>query len=178
MSMWHSCLKRAFLTSWKCNRSWWRINHYTGADCAAPAVDYWQKAGQRAIERSANQEAISHLSKGLEFLGIVPETPVRLQQELDLQVAFGSVLMVTKGFGAPRCGTSLRPSPGVVSAGGRHCAAVSGTAGVKPVLSTARAASNSAPARGGAALSGPIPVRTSTPPTCPLSAGDDLSLPR
>ncbi|PON13515.1 hypothetical protein C2W62_33945 [Candidatus Entotheonella serta] len=99
--MWHSCLKRAFLTSWKCNRSWWRINHYTGADCAAPAVDYWQKAGQRASERSANQEAISHLSKGLEFLGIVPGTPVRLQQELDLQVAFGSVLMVTKGFGAP-----------------------------------------------------------------------------
>ncbi len=30
-----------------------------------------------------------------------------------------------------------------MSAGGRHCAAVSGTAGVKPVLSTARAASNS-----------------------------------
>ena len=32
------------------------------------AIPYWQRAGQRAIERSANVEAISHLTKGLEVL--------------------------------------------------------------------------------------------------------------
>src|SRR5215831_12620676 len=38
--------------------------HYTEAGVLAPAVPYWQRAGQRAIERSANVEAIGHLTKG------------------------------------------------------------------------------------------------------------------
>src|SRR5439155_20839941 len=35
-------------------------HHYTEAGLIAQAVGYWQRAGQRAIERSANLEAISH----------------------------------------------------------------------------------------------------------------------
>ena len=34
----------------------------------AQAIPYWQQAGQRFIERSANLEAIGHLTKGLEVL--------------------------------------------------------------------------------------------------------------
>jgi hypothetical protein len=34
-------------------------------------------------------------------LTALPETPERLQQELDLQVALGLALRFTKGFGAP-----------------------------------------------------------------------------
>src|SRR5262249_21743617 len=48
--------------------------HYTEAGLAAPAVEYWQRAGQRAIERSANSEAAQHLTKGLELLATLPET--------------------------------------------------------------------------------------------------------
>jgi predicted ATPase len=33
-------------------------HHYTEAGCSAQAVGYWQQAGQRAIQRSANVEAI------------------------------------------------------------------------------------------------------------------------
>src|SRR5262249_61887326 len=33
--------------------------HYTEADRGAQAIPYWQHAGQRAVERSANVEAIS-----------------------------------------------------------------------------------------------------------------------
>ena len=40
-------------------------HHYTEAGLQAPAVAYWQRAGQRAIERSAYVEAIAHLDKGL-----------------------------------------------------------------------------------------------------------------
>ena len=41
-------------------------HHYTQAGLHEPAVEYWYKAGQRAVERSAHREAISHLHKGLE----------------------------------------------------------------------------------------------------------------
>jgi predicted ATPase len=65
---------------------------------------YWQQAGQRAIERSANAEAISHFDKGLELLKTLPDSDERLQNELDLQVALGPALMATQGFGAPDVG--------------------------------------------------------------------------
>jgi predicted ATPase len=40
-------------------------HHYTEAGLAAQAVGYWQRAGRRAVERSAYVEAIAHLSRGL-----------------------------------------------------------------------------------------------------------------
>ncbi|MGH8064302.1 MAG: AAA family ATPase [Candidatus Entotheonellia bacterium] len=76
-------------------------HHYTEAGLAAQAVPYWQRAGQRAIERSANIEAISHLTKGLEVLKTLPDTPQRTQQELTLQLALGAPLVMIKGYEAP-----------------------------------------------------------------------------
>jgi class 3 adenylate cyclase/predicted ATPase len=76
-------------------------HHYTEAGLAAQAVPYWQRAGQRAIERSANIEAISHLTKGLEALKTLPETPERHQQELTLQLTLASPLLMIKGHTAP-----------------------------------------------------------------------------
>src|SRR5262249_1417976 len=65
------------------------------------AIPYWHQAGQRAVERSADLEAISHLTKGLELLKTLPDTPERAQQELTLQITLGSVLIATKGWAAP-----------------------------------------------------------------------------
>jgi len=67
--------------------------HYTQAGLTEQAIAYWQRAGQQASERSANLEAISHLTTRLELLTTLPETPVRAQQELDLQLAMGPALM-------------------------------------------------------------------------------------
>jgi predicted ATPase len=64
-------------------------------------VAHWQKAGQRAVERSAHAEAISHLTKGLEVLKTLPDTRTRAQQELALQNTLGPVLMAIKGWAAP-----------------------------------------------------------------------------
>jgi class 3 adenylate cyclase/tetratricopeptide (TPR) repeat protein len=75
-------------------------HHYTEAGLIAPALLYWQRAGQRANERSATVEAISHLTKGLELLQSLPDTPERAQQELTLQIALGEPLKATKGEGA------------------------------------------------------------------------------
>ena len=76
-------------------------HHYTEAGLTAQAIPYWQQAGQRAVQRSANVEAIAHLTKGLELLQTLPDTPERAQQELMLQTTLGTPLIATKGYGAP-----------------------------------------------------------------------------
>jgi predicted ATPase len=78
--------------------------HYTEAGLSAQAIIYWQRAGQRAIDRSAYAEAIGHLNKGLEVLDSLPDTPERAQRELALQTALGLVLTATRGHGAPEVG--------------------------------------------------------------------------
>jgi predicted ATPase len=76
-------------------------HHYTEAGLSAQAIPYWQRAGQRALERSANLEAVAHLTKGLEVLATLPDTPERAQQELVMQTTLGPALMHTKGQAAP-----------------------------------------------------------------------------
>jgi class 3 adenylate cyclase/predicted ATPase len=72
-------------------------HHYTEAGLIAQAIPYWQQAGQRAAQRSANVEAIQHLTKGLGLLKTLPHTSEHAQQELALQATLGTTLIVTKG---------------------------------------------------------------------------------
>jgi predicted ATPase len=76
-------------------------HHYTEAGLRVQAIPYWQQAGQRAIQRSAHQEAIQHLTAGLAQLATLPETRARAQQELDLHIALGAALRATRGQAAP-----------------------------------------------------------------------------
>ena len=112
-------------------------HHYTEAGLIAQAIPYWQQAGQRAIQRSANVEAISHLTKGLELLKTLPDTPERAQQELTLQIALGAAADGHQGLCSPRSGTSLHPGAGAVSAGGGDSSALPGAVGTVGVLSCA-----------------------------------------
>jgi predicted ATPase len=64
------------------------------------AVRYLQQAGENTTRRSAYVETIHHLTRGVELLQILPDTPERTQQELLLQIALGPPLMATKGFAA------------------------------------------------------------------------------
>jgi predicted ATPase len=65
------------------------------------AVQYLQQAGENAVRRFAYQEAVSLLTKGLELLKTLPDTPERAQQELTLQIALASAVQITKGYAAP-----------------------------------------------------------------------------
>jgi predicted ATPase/class 3 adenylate cyclase/DNA-binding winged helix-turn-helix (wHTH) protein len=76
-------------------------HHCTEAGLPVQALPYWQRAGQRAVERSANVEAISHFTHALELLKTCPETLERPQQELTLQLALGPPLRMIKGHAAP-----------------------------------------------------------------------------
>ena len=76
-------------------------HHFTEAGLTEKAVHYWHTAAQRAVERSAHVEAITHLRRGMELLQTLPETPQRLQREVDMHIALGASLSATKGFATP-----------------------------------------------------------------------------
>jgi predicted ATPase len=75
--------------------------HYTEAGRTEQAIPYWQRAGQQALQRSANLEAVRHLTTALELLATLPETPALAQQELDLLLALGTAWQASKGAAAP-----------------------------------------------------------------------------
>jgi predicted ATPase len=76
-------------------------HHYTEAGLHKDAIAHWQQAGGSAQERSAHEEAIAHLSKGLQGLMALPKTHERDQQELTLCLDLGKSLTATKGWAAP-----------------------------------------------------------------------------
>ncbi|HEY7491339.1 MAG TPA: AAA family ATPase, partial [Candidatus Tectomicrobia bacterium] len=82
--------------------------HYTEAGQARTATGYWLQAGRKATERSANVEASAHLTRGLDLLKTLPDTPECLRHELALQTALGPVLMALKGQAAEEVGGAYR----------------------------------------------------------------------
>ena len=64
-------------------------HHYTEAGLGEQAVGYWQRAGQRALERSAYVEGISHLGMGPHLLKALPETTERIRTRTHHAAGFG-----------------------------------------------------------------------------------------
>ncbi|HJY80910.1 MAG TPA: AAA family ATPase, partial [Candidatus Binatia bacterium] len=81
-------------------------SHYSRSGNTQKAADYLQLAGQQAVQRSANAEAISDLTRALALLKTLPDTPERARQELLMQTVLGPVLIATKGYGAPEVETT------------------------------------------------------------------------
>ena len=84
-------------------------HHYTEAGTRQQGrASTGSKAGERAAQRSANPEAIAHLTNGLEVLGAMPDGPERARRELDLLTTIGPALIATKGFAAPEVEPACR----------------------------------------------------------------------
>jgi predicted ATPase/class 3 adenylate cyclase len=75
-------------------------HHYTQAGMLQEAVPWWLRAGQRALGGSAYQEAIAHLTAGLEVVAQMPEGISRSGVELELRLTLGPAYMATYGYGA------------------------------------------------------------------------------
>jgi predicted ATPase len=73
-------------------------HHYSHSDNTDKAIEYLSRAGQQALQRSAHDDAISGLSAAIDLLQRLPDGPERLQRELPLQMALGSVLSAIKGW--------------------------------------------------------------------------------
>jgi predicted ATPase len=76
-------------------------HHFTQAQCYAEACNYRQKAGNSALAASGNLEAIGEFNAALELINLLPESPARDRQELDILVAQAIAYTLTLGYAAP-----------------------------------------------------------------------------
>jgi class 3 adenylate cyclase/predicted ATPase len=89
-------------------------HHFTEAGLDDLAIEWWGKAGEEALRRSAFQEAISHLGKAIEMAdktagGEPPATTasVSANRRLKLQTSLGQALMWSRGFVAEESKAAL-----------------------------------------------------------------------
>jgi tetratricopeptide (TPR) repeat protein len=84
-------------------------HHFTEAGLGDLAIEWWGKAGDQALRRSAFQEAIAHLGKAIAMADKAGETsrhaPGRMaavsQRLPQLHAAYGNALIAARGHGAP-----------------------------------------------------------------------------
>jgi predicted ATPase len=75
--------------------------HFTEAGMSETAIRYWSKAGERALQRSANAEAAAHLTSAIELISVSPKGGGESRLELRLQMALGSAARAIHGHAAP-----------------------------------------------------------------------------
>src|ERR1700691_5840676 len=80
----------------------WLAYHFTQAGMTDAAIEWWGKAGDQALRRSAFQEAISHLGKAIEMADKecegTPRATASASERLKLQTGLGRALMWSKGY--------------------------------------------------------------------------------
>ena len=81
-----------------------QAHHLTEAGLLDEAVEYWGVAGSRSVQRSNYPEALAHLSRGVELLKQLPETPERDQKEYRLNVPLGIASLSLRGYSSPELG--------------------------------------------------------------------------
>jgi class 3 adenylate cyclase/predicted ATPase len=82
-------------------------HHYAEAGMHGRASPLWYQAGKNAASRSANVEAIGHLSKALDSLKKTLDQSSQDRAELHIQTLLGNVLMATKGYADPDVGRTF-----------------------------------------------------------------------
>ncbi len=75
-------------------------HHFTQAGLMEPAIEYWGKAGDLALRRSAFKEAIAHLGKAIQMTEELGDGSAK-GGKLTLQVAYGNALIASRGYDAP-----------------------------------------------------------------------------
>src|SRR5262249_19891176 len=76
-------------------------HHFTQAGMTEAAIEWWGKAGQRSVERSALVEAVAQLTRALDQIATLPGTPALRREQIRLQAALITPLVHVKGWSAP-----------------------------------------------------------------------------
>jgi class 3 adenylate cyclase/predicted ATPase len=76
-------------------------HHFTQAGMTEVAIEWWGKAGQRSLERSALVEAVAQFTQALDQIATLAAAPALRREEIKLQVALITPLIHLKGFAAP-----------------------------------------------------------------------------
>jgi class 3 adenylate cyclase/tetratricopeptide (TPR) repeat protein len=82
-------------------------HHFTQAGLIEAAIEWWGKAAQRSLERSALVEAIALFTRALDQIAIFPTTPALRREQIKLQVALVTPLVHVKGYAAPETKAAL-----------------------------------------------------------------------
>jgi DNA-binding response OmpR family regulator/class 3 adenylate cyclase/predicted ATPase len=75
-------------------------HHLVQAGFTERAIDYLGRAGQRSIERSANAEAIGHLTRALQLLQSRPDYPQRKRGAFPLEALLSQAMIASYGYTA------------------------------------------------------------------------------
>jgi predicted ATPase len=62
-------------------------HHFTQAAMRESAIEWWGKAGQRSLERSALAEAAEQITRALNLIATSPGSPALRREQIKLQVA-------------------------------------------------------------------------------------------
>jgi tetratricopeptide (TPR) repeat protein len=78
-------------------------HHFTQAGLDDPAIEWWGKAGDQTLRRSAFQEAIAHLGKAIALAdkAAAGKAAGASGEQRQLHVAYGNALIAARGYGAP-----------------------------------------------------------------------------
>jgi predicted ATPase len=90
-------------------------HHFTQAGLDDLAIEWWGKAGDQALRRSAFQEAIAHLGKAIAMAdkAVGASTPraaastASASQRLKLQTSLGQAMMWSRGYGSDESKTAF-----------------------------------------------------------------------
>ena len=78
--------------------------HCAEAGMEEQAISYWRLAGEKAVHRASNREAIRHFRQALALIEKQPHTAGRLATELAILSQLGPALMTIHGWTAPDVG--------------------------------------------------------------------------
>ena len=93
-------------------------HHLTQAGMTDTAIEWWGKAGDRAVTRSALAEAIAHFTTGLKLAKGLPTSEDHLPRQLEFLLKLGPMLMVTKGMQSPEVEDTYRRAAEIGAATG------------------------------------------------------------
>ncbi len=107
-------------------------HHYTEAGMVPEAIESWYRAGEKALRGSAHKEAAGQLTRALELLETMPESPERDQREIGLRVTLGVAAGSATSFAEPEVQRAFERARTL-------CGRVEETAGQTPQLFRAAA---------------------------------------
>ena len=81
--------------------------HSAEADLDERAIRYWRLAGEKAVRRASNREAIGHFRQALALSAKLPPSTARSRNELAILSQLGPALMIVHGWSAPQVGEAF-----------------------------------------------------------------------
>ena len=73
-------------------------HHYGRSANRIKAIEYFERAARKALQRSAFSEAIDDATRGLALVSNGSTDPINLQRELELRSTLGDALSATRGY--------------------------------------------------------------------------------